>query len=69
MGTYVSYWKAFSLNSDLLFEVCCLIARGLLPASIVSLFAASRLIALPKGNGDIRPIAIDECLRHLTVSS
>ena len=54
------------LTSDLLFQVCCLIARGLLPASVVSLFTASRLIALPKGNDDVRPTAIGECLRRLT---
>ena len=30
------------------------------------LYTVSRLIALPKGNGDVRPITIGETLRRLT---
>ena len=48
------------LICDLLFGACCHIAKGLLPDSIAPLFTASKLIALPKGNGDVRPIAIGE---------
>ena len=54
------------LTSDLLFEVCCLLAKGKLPSNVIPLIASSRLIALPKGNGDVRPIAIGETLRRLT---
>ena len=46
--------------------ICTLIANGTLPTCAVRLLTASRLIALPKPNGDVRPIAIGECLRRLT---
>ena len=58
-----------SLTSDLLFEVCCLIAKGQIPPSMVPLITSSRLIALPKGNGDVRPIAIGETLRRLSAKA
>ena len=53
-------------TSDLLFEVCCLIAKSELPSNVIPLIASSRLIALPKGNGDVRPIAIGETLPIFT---
>ena len=37
-----------------------------LPPAAATLFSLSRLIALPKSNGDIRPIAVGEVLRRLT---
>ena len=51
------------LTSDLLFEDCCLIAKGELRSNVIPMIALSRLIALPKGNGDVRPIGIGETLR------
>ena len=56
-------------TSDLLFEVCCLIAKGELPSNVISVIGSFRLIALPKGNGDVRPIAIGETLRQLTAKA
>ena len=53
------------LTCDLLFGACCHIAKGLLSANIAPLCTALRLIALPKGNRDVRPIAIGETLRRL----
>ena len=44
------------LTCDLLFGACCHVAKGLLPVNIALLFTASRLIALPKGNGDVDPL-------------
>ena len=41
------------------------IAQGKLPDPINRLVSASRLIALPKGNGDVRPIAMGEATRRL----
>ena len=54
------------LTADCLFSACSAIARGILPAAAVTLFSSSRLIALPKSNGDIRPIAVGEAIRRLT---
>ena len=36
---------------------------------MVPLITSSRLIALPKGNGDVRPIAIGETLRRLSAKA
>ena len=57
-------------TSDLLFSLCSLIAEGKVPFSAVPLLSCSCLIALPKLNGDVRPIAIGEtkeinCQSHL----
>ena len=46
--------------------MCAAIASGSLPISIWPLLSSSRLIALPKANGDIRPIAIGETQRRVT---
>ena len=51
---------------DSLHSVCALIAEGNVPPIIIPLLSASRLIALPKANGDVRPIAIGETLRRIT---
>lgn len=51
-------------TADGLFSVCSLIAKGIIPECI-----ASRLIAIPKSNGDVRPIAIGESLRRLTAKA
>ena len=47
-------------------SLCNFVATGSIPDDIVKLLSASRLIALPKANGDVRPIAVGECLRRLT---
>ena len=52
--------------SDHLYKACAVIARGHLPHSISSLLSASRLIAIPKKNGDVRPIAVGEVFRRIT---
>ena len=52
--------------SDHLYKACAVIARGHLPYSISSLLSASRLIAIPKKNGDVRPIAVGEVFRQIT---
>ena len=54
------------ITSDHLHAVCAAIASGSLPISIRSLLSSSRLIALPKANGDVRPIAIGETWRRVT---
>ena len=54
---------------DSLHSVCALIADGNVPPNIIPLLSASRLIALPKTNGDVRPIAIEETLRRITAKA
>ena len=54
------------ITSDHLHAVCAAIASGSLPISIRPLLSSSRLIALPKANGDVRPIAIGETWRRVT---
>ena len=56
-------------TSNLLFSLCSLIAEDKVPPSAVPLLSCSRLIALPKSNGDVRPIAIGETLRRLTAKA
>ena len=58
-------------TADLLHSVCSSIASGTIPESALNLLTASRPIAIPKpiANGDVRPIAIGEALRHLTAKS
>ena len=51
---------------DSLHFVCSLISEGMMPKNVVPLISASRLIALPKTNGDVRPIVIGETLRRIT---
>ena len=51
---------------DSLRSVCALIADGNVPPNIIPLLSASQLIALPKANGAVRPIAIGESLRRIT---
>ena len=58
-----------SVTRDGLFAICSTIAKGKIPTDIISLVSASRLIAIPKSNGDVRPIAIGECLRRLTAKA
>ena len=45
-------------TADGLFSACSAFAKGILPNVAATLFSSSRLIALPKPNGDVRPIAI-----------
>ena len=45
---------------DLLFHVAAHVARGRIPASICHLLGASRLVALDKGGGAVRPLAVGE---------
>ena len=73
-GCEPAWWKcehlrALSGNSviaDSFFSVCNLIAKGSFPSSVSGVLSGSRLIALPKTGGDVRPIAIGECLRCVT---
>ena len=52
-----------------LFCICSMIAKGRIPSGASTLLSASRLIAIPKSNGDVRPIAIGESLRLLTAKT
>ena len=68
-GWKYEHLKVLSSNcviADSFFSVCDLIAKGSFPSSVSGLLSGSRLIALPKTGGDIRPIAIGECLRRVT---
>jgi hypothetical protein len=56
------------LGMELLAGVCTLIASGKLPEEAKSLLLSSRLIALEKPDGGIRPIAIGETLYRLTAA-
>ena len=53
-------------SADLLYRMCNYIALGKVPSKIIPLLSGSRLIALAKGNGDVRPIAIGEVFRRVT---
>ena len=53
-------------SADLLYTMSNHIALGNVPSKIVPLLSGSRLIALPKSNGDVRPIAIGEVFRRVT---
>ena len=55
-----------SVIADSFVSVCDLIAKGSFPSSVSGLLSGSKLIALPKTGGDVRPIAIGECLRRVT---
>ena len=55
-----------STTAEGLFSVCDLIAQGKIPPAIHEVISSSRLIASPKENGAVRPIAIGECLRRFT---
>ena len=54
------------VTGDVLLAVCSSITEGNIPGSIATYLSAARLIALPKSNGDVRPIAIGEVFRHIT---
>ena len=55
--------------TDLLCAVVQLLVSGSPPPAVGRAMAAARLIALAKGNGDVRPIAVGECLRRLCARS
>ena len=57
------------LTCNLFYGVCSLIADGKVPDSVLPLLTASRLIALPKANSDVRPIAIGEAIRRITAKA
>ena len=73
-GTGPSGWRFEHLKvliendftADCLFSACTAIAHGILPEIATKLLSSSRLIAIPKPNGDVRPIAIGECIRRVT---
>ncbi|KAL2649955.1 hypothetical protein R1flu_018083 [Riccia fluitans] len=50
---------------DLLFDLCTHIAQGRVSPSMAYLLGASRLLALEKPSGDVRPIAVGEVLYQL----
>ena len=54
------------MTNECLYTISCSIAEGKVSINVASLLSASRLIALPKQNGDIRPIAIGDVFRHVT---
>ena len=76
-GAGPSGWRYEHLNTllendltcELLYLVCSLIAGGKVPNSVLPLLTASRLIALPKANDDVRPIAIGEVIRRATAKA
>ena len=71
-GWYVEHFKALAGNiatADGLYSVCHHIASGCFPDGVSKLLSASKLIALPKKNSDIRPIAVGESLRRLTAKA
>ena len=53
-------------STDLLYTMCNHIALGKVRSKIIPLLSGSRLIALPKSNGDVRPITIGEVFRQVT---
>ena len=55
--------------AECIHTACSSIANGSLPGSVPELFSSSQLIALPKSNGDVRPIAIGESLRRITAKT
>ena len=57
-----------STANDLYFA-CSSIARGAIPHGAAKLLSAARLVALPKGQGDVRPIAIGDALRRITAQT
>ena len=52
-----------------LLTVCSCIASGEISKSTSTLLSSACLVALPKPNGDVRPIAIGEVLRRITAKS
>ena len=56
-------------SRDVLIAALSFIAQGKLPDPINRLVSASRLIALPKDNGDVRPIAMGEAMRRLAAKA
>ena len=68
-GWNFEHFKALasiSSTTGKFFAVFNLIAQEDIPQSVAKLLSASRLIALPKSNGDVRPITVGECIRRLT---
>jgi hypothetical protein len=71
LGSGPSGWKfehfralvSKSTSAEMFFSVCNLVAKGSMPDVAAKLLSAARLIAIPKPNGDVRPIAVGECLR------
>ena len=71
-GWNFDHFKALASRSTTarkFFTVCNLIASGSIPQGIVELLSASRLVALSKPSGDVRPIAVGECIRRLTAKT
>lgn len=56
-------------TAESLFSLCDLLAKGHIPDGAAKLLSASCLVALNKPNGDVRPIAIGECIRRLTAKT
>ena len=54
---------------DYLHILCSAIASSSPPKQAITLLSASRLVALPKGVNDVRPIAIGEVLRRITAKA
>ena len=57
------------ITNDSLYLMSSLIAEGKVPSSVSPLLTAAGLIALPKSNAEIRPIAIGEVIRRVTAKA
>ena len=76
-GSGLSGWKYEHLKLLLrsthvqshLFAAYSALAQGNLPSDAVTLFSASRLIALPKGSNDVSPIAMGEVFRRVVAKA
>ena len=71
-GWNFDHFKALASRSTTagkFFTACNLIARRSIPHGIVELLSASRLVALSKPSGDVRPIPVGECIRRLTAKT
>ena len=76
-ATHPSRWRFQHIRALLdhtskandLYSTCLSVARGAIPHGVAKLLSAARLIALPKGHGDVRPIVIGDALRRITADN
>ena len=58
-----------STTRDILLSTLSQVATGRLPDFAAGALSSSRLIALPKQNGDVRPIAVGEAIRRIAAKA